>query len=283
MRSLGVDVSVRRGLDLVLLDGSPQPAFTRSGVEPDAIAGHLRELRPDVVAIDSPPSWGVAGRSRGAERELRRLGIQSYGTPSDPRRGDHGFYAWMKAGFRTFAGSAAAGYSRYRTGDVRGTALEVFPHATSVVLAASLPPAAVPKHVWRASVLRDHAVDPRLLDSRDLIDAGLAALTGLYALRGDFTALGDPTEGVIIVPAQSLPSSPYRRCLRPPAPRAQLTLPGLSPCACGDEACRAMTSREFAPGHDAKRKSLLWERARRGEEAASELRRRRWALPPELR
>jgi hypothetical protein len=44
-----------------------------------------------------------------------------------------------------------------------------------------------------------------------------------------------------------------------------------------------MTNREFAPGHDAKRKSLLWEQARRGEEAIQELRRRGWELPPELR
>jgi hypothetical protein len=44
-----------------------------------------------------------------------------------------------------------------------------------------------------------------------------------------------------------------------------------------------MTAAEFAPGHDSKRKSLLWELARQGQEAADELRRRGWELPPELR
>ena len=44
-----------------------------------------------------------------------------------------------------------------------------------------------------------------------------------------------------------------------------------------------MTSREFAPGHDAKRKSVLWDRARDGEVALEELRRRGWAIPPEMR
>ena len=204
MRALGVDVSVRRGLDLVLLDGAAELVVARSAVQPEELGAHLLELRPDVVTIDSPPAWGAAGRSRCAERELRRLGIQSYGTPSDPRRGDHSFYAWMKAGFRAFAASESAGYPRYRGGDVRGTAVEVFPHATSVVLAACLPPAAVTKHVWRASILRHHAVDLRMLDSRDLIDAALAALTGLFALHGEMSALGDPAEGVIVVPARTL-------------------------------------------------------------------------------
>ena len=32
MRALGIDVSVRRGLDLVLLDGTPEPVAIRSVV-----------------------------------------------------------------------------------------------------------------------------------------------------------------------------------------------------------------------------------------------------------
>jgi hypothetical protein len=86
-----------------------------------------------------------------------------------------------------------------------------------------------------------------------------------------------------VLPARTLPPHPYRRCTQPPAPAPQLTLPGLSPCACGEADCSAMTSREFAPGHDAKRKSQLWEQTRRGEEARAELRRRGWEMPPELK
>jgi predicted nuclease with RNAse H fold len=283
MRALGVDVSVRRGLDLVLLDGSPEPAALRSDVSPEALPACLRELAPDVVAIDSPPAWGVGGGSRRAEQALRRLGIQSYGTPSDPRKGDNAFYGWMKVGFRAFAAASTAGFPLYRRGAVCGTVTEVFPHASAVVLAGCLPPAAVPKHTWRASVLRAHGLDVGLLRTPDLIDAALAALTGLFALRGEFVAAGEPEEGVIVLPLSALPARPYRRCTQPPAPRPQLTLPGLSPCACGDPACHAMTNREFAPGHDAKRKSQLWDQARRGEQAREELKRRRWELPPELK
>jgi predicted nuclease with RNAse H fold len=283
MRALGVDVSVRRGLDLVVLDESAEPAAIRSDVTPQALAELVRELRPDVVAIDSPPGWGRGGGSRRAERELRRLGIQSYGTPSDERAGDHAFYGWMKVGFLAFGACEAAGFPRYRRGAAHGTAMEVFPHATAVVLAGCLPPAAVPKHTWRASVLRSRGIEVRALRTHDLIDAALAAVTGLFALAGEFVAAGDPEEGAIVLPVRALPAEPYRRCAQPPAPAPQLNLPGLTPCACGDPECRAMTSREFAPGHDAKRKSRLWDEVRRGDQAREELRRRRWELPPELK
>jgi hypothetical protein len=57
----------------------------------------------------------------------------------------------------------------------------------------------------------------------------------------------------------------------------------MTPCACGEPYCDRLTAREFAPGHDAKRKSVLWKLAREGHEAAEELRRRGWQLPPEMR
>jgi hypothetical protein len=60
-------------------------------------------------------------------------------------------------------------------------------------------------------------------------------------------------------------------------------LPGMTSCACGAADCAAMTAREFAPGHDAKRKSMLWALARSGQEATDELRRRGWTIPPEMR
>ena len=284
MRALGIDVSVRRGLDLVLLDGSPEPAAMRSGVSPDDAGEIARDLHPDVIAIDSPPSWGKGGRSRRAEQDLRRLGIHSYGTPSDGRKAaKNRFYEWMDRGFRTFAVTQAAGFPLYRRGPVRGTAMEVFPHASAVAFARCLPPPAVAKHTWRAAVLRAHGLVVAQLRTPDLIDAALAALTGLCALAGEFVAVGDPEEGVIVLPVRVLPAERYRRCTQPPAPAPQLNLPGLTPCACGDAACHAMTSREFAPGHDAKRKSRLWEDVRRGDEARAELRRRRWELPPELK
>lgn len=283
--ALGIDVSERRGLDLVLLDASLTPAFVRGGVTFEALRRWVRELRPAVVAVDAPSQWGLSGGSRLCEQQLRRVGIQSYGTPSDLVMRDHRFNAWMKTGLGVYETLGELGYATFRGGEVRGTALEVFPHATSVVLAGRLPPARLSRTArrrWRAEVLAQAGVAVAGLSTNDAVDGALAALTGVLALRGQFTALGSEQDGFLIVPAR-FSDRPYRPAPPPPRDRTQPALPGLSRCACEDPRCRAFTNQEFAPGHDAKRKALLWQRARQGEEAAAELRRRGWELPPEMR
>lgn len=282
MRSLGVDVGVRKGLDLVLLDRDRVVHEALRGVRVDELASLVADLGPEVVAIDAPPAWASTGRSRRTERELRWFGIQCFNTPSDERMGEHPFYEWMTVGFAAFEAISGL-YPRYRGGPVTGTAIEVFPHASAVVLAGCLPPRGVPPHAWRREVLRERGVDPGGLRSADQVDAALAALTGLHALERRFSAPGDPKEGLIVLPAATLPAHPYRRARAPEKRDGQAPLPGLGACACGDPACTALTAREFAPGHDAKRKSMLWRRARRGQESVEELRRRGWALPPEMR
>jgi predicted nuclease with RNAse H fold len=281
VRALGIDVGVRKGLDLVLLeDGSV--VETERRIHVDELPGLVSELGPDVVAIDAPPAWASGGRSRLTERELRWFGIQCFNTPSDDRLADHPFYEWMTVGFAVFR-VLETSFPRYRGGSVKGTAIEVFPHATAVVLAGCLPPKGVAPHAWRREVLRAHGIEPRALRSADQVDAALAALTGRYALERRFSAPGDPREGQIVLPAIALPAHPYRRGVAAPPAGGQPSLPGMSACACGDPSCAAMTAREFARGHDAKRKSSLWTLARSGQEAVDELRRRGWALPPEMR
>jgi predicted nuclease with RNAse H fold len=283
VRALGIDVGVRKGLDLVLLDGSRDPAATHRGVPLENVRRLIEESKADVVAIDSPPGWAGKGPSRSTEREIRHFGIQSYGTPAADRGTDHPFYEWMRVGFEVFRMAARAGFPRYRGGPAGGTAIEVFPHASAVVLAGCLPPRRARKAAWRAAVLQAGGVNVQGLRSLDQIDAALAALTGLRALMGRSSAFGDPREGVIVLPARALPARPFRRCLEPAGGTPQPHLPRMSPCACGDPACDRLTSREFAPGHDARRKSMLWRLARQGHGAAEELRRRGWELPPEMR
>ncbi len=283
MRALGIDVAVRRGLDLVLMGDDREILDTHRGVRIEQVGELVGSSGADVVAIDAPASWALSGRSRLTERELRWFGLQCFNTPSDRRMADHPFYEWMAVGFRVYE-AVAETHPRYRgTGSVKGTAIEVFPHATAVVLAGCLPPDGVTKRAWRRAVLRDQGVDVRALRSLDQVDAALAALTGVLALARRFSAPGDPREGQIVLPAASLPGHPYRRGVRPPPEALQPALPGLSPCVCGDPDCRALTAREFAPGHDAKRKSRLWKLVRAGQEAVEELTRRGWELPPEAR
>lgn len=284
MRALGIDVGVRKGLDLVLLDGSLSILETRRGVRAEDLGDAIDRAAPDIVAVDAPPRWGTApGRSRRTERELRRFGIQSYGTPSDPERGEHPFFRWMTVGFEVYRVAAEHGFAAFGGGSPRGTAIEVFPHASAVVLAGCLPPREAGRRAWRAGVLRGVGLDVVGLRGADQVDAALAAYTGLMALRRRCFAPGDPKEGVIVLPSTALPARPYRRCTQRRPDPVDVPLPGLARCGCGDPACDRLTSGEFARGHDSRRKSMLWKLAREGQEAADELRRRGWELPPETR
>jgi predicted RNase H-like nuclease len=285
MLSLGVDVGAdRKGLDAVALDESLEIVATGRRMTARDVGAMIEKVTPDIVAIDAPPAWGLhPNSSRRTEQEIRRFGIQSFGTPSDPKKAESAFYDWMRAGFAVFEVAARHGFDRYRSGPPTNKAIEVFPHASAVALAGCLPPKDARKRRWRSQILTAQGVEVDGLRSEDQVDAALAALTGLYALRRRYSALGDPKEGVIVLPVARLPVHPYRPCEAPPKPEEQPHLPGLSPCRCGDPSCGELTASEFARGHDAKRKSWLWREARRGDDAVRELRRRGWDLPPEMR
>jgi hypothetical protein len=105
----------------------------------------------------------------------------------------------MRVGFELFA-SLSATYPLYRGGEVAGTAAEIFPHASACLLAGKLRPRHVPKETFRRGVLREEGVPEDRLVTLDQVDAGLGALTGLIALEGGHTAVGDPDEGVILLP-----------------------------------------------------------------------------------
>jgi predicted nuclease with RNAse H fold len=204
VRALGIDVGTApKWLDVVVLDGELGVLHTERRVRPDRLPALLARWRPDVVAIDSPPSWGCSGRSRAAERALAKLGVHAFPVPSRERAGNP-FFAWMRVGFRAFRAAARAGYPRYRTGPVRGMAIEVFPHASAVALANSLPPPGVDRRRWRRQVLAAERVPVEALASHDQVDAALAALTGVRALEGGFVAVGDPEEGTVVLPVARL-------------------------------------------------------------------------------
>src|ERR671939_149532 len=99
-RALGVDVGVRKGLDLVALDDHGTLLLARRRATTDDLEDALDVPRPDVVAIDSPPAWSAPGRrSRRTEAALRRAGIHSFGTPDADRGEANRFYEWMRSGF----------------------------------------------------------------------------------------------------------------------------------------------------------------------------------------
>lgn len=205
LRAMGIDVSVSRGMDVVLLDDSLQPAcWSCRTVE--AVEDLLLIHRPVTVAIDAPPSFPVAGNKRKSEGDLHALGLHIFFSPSDPLQQTHPFYDWMRVGHRVFEAARRAGYPTYLgESSVRGSALEVYPHATAVLLHGSPPPAgwakrAAGKRQWRTSVLQESGVPTPALVTMDLVDAALAALTARLALEGRAVSLGPPGEEGLVIP-----------------------------------------------------------------------------------
>jgi predicted nuclease with RNAse H fold len=277
VRSLGVDVGVGKGLDLVLMDGKRMPIVVGSRKGSEDIERILAEWGPDIVAIDSPPRWATAGRSRLTENSLARLNIHAFRTPAEPHAEGEDRFEWMRRGMDVFRLAEAHGYPLATGKPFAHRAIEVFPHASATVLAGCLPPRGMRKRQWREYVLRLQGVRTDDLTTVDRLDAALAALTGLLVLEGHESHLGDPTEGVIVVPT-SAPAPKYRPgTLAHDKGEAQL----FAWCACGACDRQVPAGREFAPGHDAKRKYRLWRQVREGRDAADELERRGWEPPPE--
>jgi len=207
---VGVDVAEeRKGLDLVALDEHRGVVASGGRLTVDQVAALiLEEIRPDLVCIDSPSGWAHSGKSRRSEVALRALGITAFSTPTDP--GDHPFYRWMRVGFSLY-GALAPTYGVGDGSTVARTAYEVFPEATAVLLTGRLRSADETKREFRGNVLQRHGVDLDRLPTVDRIDAALAALTGSLAREGVASFLGDPGEGVVLIPVTTPPTARLRR------------------------------------------------------------------------
>jgi hypothetical protein len=210
---VGVDVSVRRGLDVVVLDDAARVVEARSRVDVADLGEVLERWRPATVAIDSPPGPGCepGASSRLCERQLRELGVQVFLTPSDQDRFASSFYDWIRVGKQAFEVAAASGYPVQDDPTVvAGHALEVFPHASDVFLRGCLPPARTTRRVaskraWRLATLQAAGVQVhRLCVNRigeptlDSIDAALAAVTARRALDGAFSVVGSTGEWIVV-------------------------------------------------------------------------------------
>jgi hypothetical protein len=108
--ALGIDVGAsRKGLDVVLLDETRQPARIASKVAIERLGMLIADVRPDVIAIDAPPVWAPNGSSRLTERLLAEVNIHAFNTPAARNGHGHPFYAWMEVGFEVFNVAAARG------------------------------------------------------------------------------------------------------------------------------------------------------------------------------
>lgn len=200
----GIDVGGdKKGCNLVVLRGSSVLCSVKSKV-PEVLVEQCLAHEVVAVGVDSPCLWGVGARSRQAERELAKAGINSFSTPSREHAIAHtkGFYGWIFNGERVYRALAAAyplldapSYSSGRA------CFETFPHAITCALLGKDIASAKQKRTQRRQLLENFGIDTTLLKSIDALDAALCALTARQLLDGKTYAYGDATEGYIQVPS----------------------------------------------------------------------------------
>jgi predicted nuclease with RNAse H fold len=221
-----VDISERRGQTVALLDGDSRALRVETVAGPEDVLSLVRAAGAAAVAVDSPlqPSRlllrdpavrarhnipdrpGMRGpvyaNYRVCDAELIRRGLPLYQVPDAVERAP----GWMRVGFALARLLEAAGYRQpAHAGDTDASLLEVFPDAAFVTLLGGRPPrksgaAGAAGRAWRARALAEHGGITLDARSHDALDAAVAALTALRWRQGLGCALGEPEEGMIVLP-----------------------------------------------------------------------------------
>ncbi|MHA1595615.1 MAG: DUF429 domain-containing protein [Candidatus Baldrarchaeia archaeon] len=186
IRVVGVDLagSERRETGWALLDG--RTLTVKKLFSDDEIIRETLDAHPLVVAIDAPLSLPTSGKMRRADREMHRFGL-----PVLPPLFPH-----MR--MLTYRGIRIARILRSHGLKV----IEVHPTSTRKIL--GLPPRKDPMVIQDAITKLGYNGDVRRKSlSMHEVDAILAAITAELYIRGLTTEVGDPMEGVIIIPRRS--------------------------------------------------------------------------------
>ncbi len=217
-RVVGLDLagSPRRTTGFCYLGRGPEVRVASLHTDEEILEA-TRSARPDVVSIDAPLSLPHGRRTiddrtgphlRSADRELLRLGIRFFPITLGPMR------MLTSRGLRL----------RDQLGSEGIHAIESYPGAAQDLLGIprkNSGTAALRRGLWRTGLRGDL----RRTDlSHDELDGITCALVGRAYLRGDFFAIGDPSEGLMILPSRAACLARYRARNRapddgPPPPR----------------------------------------------------------------
>lgn len=205
---IGIDVGGRRkGFHAVALTGGAY-ADRLATSEVQELAHWCRSvIGAELVGIDAPCRWSSGGRARPCERELMRLGIFCFASPSREAALSHpsNYYGWMLQGEALYrelevshpllSGLPAPGLP------ASGPAcFETFPHAITWQLRGGNAEARL-KRLQRRAILEQAGIGTAALTSIDWIDAALCALAAYHlASSPSCQAYGEPASGLIVVP-----------------------------------------------------------------------------------
>ena len=266
VRSLGIDVGVDKGLDLVLLDERRVPLLAPSTA---CARGDRQRRRQTSGPTSSRSTRHRAGRPRGARAApsasspARHPVVQHpVGRPRDGRTGSS--RGW-RSGFEVFRQAEAAGFRTLRRRLAEQDRDGGLParHGRRAGRRAAAQ-GRRDEAVARRRAARARACDVDDLRTADRVDAALAALTGPAGPRRErFSARATPREGAIVRAGDLAPGPPVQRGGRRRQPRRSRRS-GHATASAATPAAHELVRGSFAHGHDAKRKAMLWRAPAKG-------------------
>jgi predicted nuclease with RNAse H fold len=207
---VGIDVGgAKKGYHAVAFTDGKYVGHTTSG-NVETIAVWVKEQGAQVVAVDAPCGWSTDGGSRPCERELQRIGISSFYTPTRERAilSKRDFYGWVFNGEALYV-ELKAHFPLYSGGVVeagRPFCFETFPHAITWQLRGGQADAKK-KRDQRRELLewklgQEEAANLKGIDFKD---AALCAWMAAHAVAGgSLHALGDVESGFLLVPEREV-------------------------------------------------------------------------------
>lgn len=163
------------------------------------------DFQAQVVAVDAPCGWSADGGSRPCERELQRMGISSFYTPTKAKADGRAFYDWVRNGEALFY-ALQPHFPLFKGGAVepgRRFSFETFPHAITWQRRGGNA-SAKEKRCQRLNLLMQEPSlegGAKLKNHIDFIDAALCAQLAAEVAAGmPFLTLGDVESGFLLVP-----------------------------------------------------------------------------------
>jgi predicted nuclease with RNAse H fold len=226
----GVDLAAGRGTTAVAMMrvevGAPRPALTGlhlCGPDDEALLDLLARMPPRVVALDAPLSLPAAvraglGSAAGQGRRDPHPSPYTRAAERDP--------LWTSLGVRPLPVSFLGGLTfraiallpRLRARLPGAALIEAFPSGALRCLGIDPPATGSRRRARKTSEATRTTVQhglcawisafpspERELLTRDELDAAAAALTAVAYLRGEYRAIGDVSEGQIILPRVCAP------------------------------------------------------------------------------
>jgi len=193
-RFMGIDLSAspRRATSICVLTPRGSTSFHEAGLDDEIVEAALLHS-PLCIAIDAPLSHSLVGRGfRACDREAMRLGLRLLPAVSGPMR------VLAERGV-----SLAA-----RLSDLGFTVLETFPRGAQRLLGlwgGAKRAADISRGLGRLGVKLPES------SSLDMVDAATCAYVALLYTRGLCVALGDPSEGLLYLPARPTRLPAHRR------------------------------------------------------------------------